>query len=270
MIYLNRNINKQLENIYQIKFHQKYKIELKDRIISFVEQKLTTLMNNNFKDFFILLENLVLIEQNKISCIKEAFLNEYKLELFNSFNPLWYKEKPIIKKHVYKENLNEITLEFMASVYYQNNSFFTEKNIELLAFFEKEFNINLDYLNTFKNIKLSKEEYSYFYLFLEKKFMKNFRIFCNFLTRMADEFHLFNLNSFEELFVSFNNHLNKNLFKSNQLFITDFYLNNNLNKSNVAINFTTDLFIILFIYKSMLLNIKEKIDSFPKINHSLS
>lgn len=92
MFRLNGDIVKQLENIYNIRFLKKYKVQLRERILFFVNQ-----INNEEKSSFFIFKDDILV------FIKNDFFHKYKDELFNFFNPTWLINKKIEKNYSNKE-----------------------------------------------------------------------------------------------------------------------------------------------------------------------
>lgn len=137
MIRIKGDIIKQLNELYpEFSFRIKYKNELKERILFFVETKITPELS-----FFEKIKEVsehIIIENNEVKQIKKEFINKYKLELFNSLNPNWMKKK--IQKETIKEKINNIKEE--------------DKNDYSLLLFDLFIN------NIFKNKKFNKIEIS--------------------------------------------------------------------------------------------------------------
>lgn len=90
MIRMKGDIIKQLNNIYiQFSFKEKYKEELKERILNFFDSISTGTLTERLKSS----KEFCIIENNEIKLFNQEFINKYNQELFNSFNPLWYKDK---------------------------------------------------------------------------------------------------------------------------------------------------------------------------------
>lgn len=102
-IRIKGDIVKQLNEIYpNILFRIKYKNELKERLIEFYN----SLIKGSVSEILNFSKEYCLIEENEIKVFNEAFIDKYKTELFNSFNPIWYKEG--VKKEKEKENGKKI------------------------------------------------------------------------------------------------------------------------------------------------------------------
>lgn len=124
MFRLNGDIIKQLENIYNIKFIHKYKDELKERILSFISSILKKDIEDNIFSFIEKFNKVIVINDNKPQFIRMKFINNHKIELFNSFNPIWYSKKEVEKHYSIKE-LNSIEQEIIRLILDNNISFIT-------------------------------------------------------------------------------------------------------------------------------------------------
>lgn len=149
-IRIKGDVVRQLNDIYEdIYFKPRYKEDLKERLLNFLDAKLmkgeetiVEKLKNSYK--------YMQIEEHEIKIIKQEFINEYKEELFNSFNPLWYST---INKH--KKNLSKEAF-----------LYFLKKTINL---FEKNFKRKFGsvYFNTI-SLNYIKHENLYIYAFSKK------------------------------------------------------------------------------------------------------
>lgn len=117
MFRLNGDITRQLENIYEIRFKNKYKNDLKERILFFVNQ----INNENNIDLFVFNDTVLI-------AIKHSFFIQYKEELINSFNPLWFTKIKIERSYSKKE-IYYITDMYLYRKSFQIKNFFIPKSI---------------------------------------------------------------------------------------------------------------------------------------------
>lgn len=103
-IRIKGDIVKQLNNIYSVAFKIRYKNELRQRTIDFYN----SLFKGSFVELLEFSKEYCIVEENEIRVLNENFVNKYKIELFNSFNPLWYSNR---KKKEIKIDEEEIGLE---------------------------------------------------------------------------------------------------------------------------------------------------------------
>lgn len=197
MIRIKGDIIRQLNEIYEnIYFKQKYKEELKERILSFVdiklmrgEENIVEKLKNSYK--------YMQIEEHEINVIKDPFIKEFKEEMFNYFNPLWYSNINKTKKNISKEAFVYLLKEIM-NLYDKNTknkfnySFFNSTAIyyiinEMLYIYsyEKENNkidINID-KTQHVGLNIEKEEIEKTILFFKKHkkigSLRNFEKYLN-------------------------------------------------------------------------------------------
>lgn len=101
MLNLKQDLIRQLNTIYGVSFKEKYKNDLKDRIFLFIEN----IYNNKTLLELKLLKKEIVFNNLEIIKLDIVFFDKYKVELFNSFNPLWYsKEQKIILTEKEKSN----------------------------------------------------------------------------------------------------------------------------------------------------------------------
>lgn len=202
MFRLNGDIVKQLENIYGIKFKQKYKSDLKDRILFFLK---FIIKKHEKDDYFETLSKIAIfleIKDNKPYIIKQLFFNVYKEELFNSFNPIWYERKTV--EIIYtKKQLQYIFLDFFISC--SNNFDIKYEALDIASYQLKLDNIKFNKLYKPNQIIFSKRLYSDLYNLLIKEIFKLYNL----------SFFKFSDTDFEELFLKIENFIdyykNKNI-----------------------------------------------------------
>lgn len=143
---LKGNIVYELEQLYfDFTFKNKYKKELQERINHFLNY---FLIRNSFPGIEGIkkLNSFFKIKEGEIIILKQDFLNLYKEDLFNSFNPLWYSNKKEgsnelkqIRRSLCVSFINKLnsfekiyTIDNICQDYYQNIfSFFFDKKISL-------------------------------------------------------------------------------------------------------------------------------------------
>lgn len=184
MFRLNGDIIKQLENLYEIKFLPKYKEELKDRILSFVHSIVKLHLEENIFETLHKISGFLIIEHNRPTIITNQFFVVYKEELFNSFNPLWYKQEIKTTKHLSKTDFDHIVSNFIRSSCNELR-FLEEKGLRPFDHFERTpeyiFHFKIDYstkfykkiyLNLKEQFELSLDNEFYKDLFKEKDFLE--------------------------------------------------------------------------------------------------
>ena len=247
MLRLNGDITKQLESIYNIRFHLKYKNELKDRIISFVNHTILSFFNNDFFETLNHIKLYVLIEDNRPIKITSLFFDKYKDELFNSFNPIWYSLSLEKKQHLSKRDFNNLTFKFLHECCF-SYSYLQQKNLDPFSIFGKA-SIELDEIN----FNYSKNIYKKIYFSLNKDF-ENFRIrFIDLLTiRYGNEHNVI------QLFSSFDNLIENNTTIIKTDLLNFFHSNRIILHSEEFFNLVTSQFYHLYFLYKFILIAKEK------------
>ncbi len=144
MIRLKGDITRQLNEIYiDYTFKVNYKNELKQRILDFYN----SLAKGSIAELLSFSKEYCVIEQNEIKVLNSEFVNKYKEELFNSFNPLWYsnrkiKEKkeiyiPGIELEIVKSILSFFSLAYLKDFHGEKKDFEDLLNIENSYFLDK-------------------------------------------------------------------------------------------------------------------------------------
>ena len=134
MFKLNGDIIKQLNNIYGISFKEKNKKDIKERILFFVSDKLNVYKSDCLLDTYSKCSEILIFQDNHPYLLKELFFERYKIELLNSFNPLWYANKKV-KKTFTKFELDCMYNSFINKICYEaQESFLDTMNL----FFEPE------------------------------------------------------------------------------------------------------------------------------------
>lgn len=96
MIRMKGDIIKQLNFIYpEYSFKNRYKEDFKNRIKIFFDQILN---EKTLSEILELSKKYCIIENNEIKLLNNLFVETYKIELLNSFNPLWFYNRKEIKK----------------------------------------------------------------------------------------------------------------------------------------------------------------------------
>lgn len=107
MFRLNGDITRQLNLNFDAYFKEKYKNELKERIIAFVQADINNLYHNEtFYNKYLLLSSFIEFEKGTIKSFNKEYFLRIKNELFNSFNPLWYTKKETKKRYLKKDFSN--------------------------------------------------------------------------------------------------------------------------------------------------------------------
>lgn len=134
MINLKQDVIRQLNAIYGMSsdpksFKAKYKEEIKERIVFFVNKKFEKISFNELST----LKNYIELKDCEIYKIKTLFLKKYKEELLKTFNPLWYEEKEkIILTNQEKEYVKTFYLKTVI-----------EKGLEQIKEIENKYRVDL-------------------------------------------------------------------------------------------------------------------------------
>ena len=187
MFRLNGDITRQLNLNFDAYFKEKYKNELKERIIAFVQADINNLYHNEtFYNKYLLLSSFIEFEKGTIKSFNKEYFLRIKNELFNSFNPLWYTKKETKKRYLKKDlqqylsvfiNKNQADMFKQMEAYpnFSTTIFHPFNVLRQFHFYLKQekndvvFNVELkqsliDYID--------KEYLNLIYSFLEKKFIR--------------------------------------------------------------------------------------------------
>lgn len=126
-LFLNGNIIRQLNNIFKLSFKNKYRKDIKERLLLFVNRIYGDI---SLKDLKLFKEEIVL-KDFEINELKSEFFEKYKIELLNFFNPIWFNDKetyiPTLKDREHfsacflMEIFNKVSIDLK-----QNNEFVKE------------------------------------------------------------------------------------------------------------------------------------------------
>lgn len=199
MLNLKQDIIRQLNTIYKMSFKYKYKEEIKERILFFVDKKynkLSLLELKNIKKEIILIDN-------EIKEIKEDFFNKYKEDLLNSLNPLWYEikenhipiyhEKEFYKATILKECLEKVEIEIKEKYHKNLISLYGQRyNYSIRMQFHNFIERNTDNLYIFKERKNELNQ-------LKKEIEENIKLYKgNAIIEKREELIRFNENNLTE------------------------------------------------------------------------
>lgn len=212
MIRMKGDIIKQLNELYpEISFRIKYKNDIKERILFFVETKI-----DKEATFFEKMKQIaehIVIENTEVKQIKKEFVNKYKQELLNSFNPLWLnkKRKKTIKEEIKEKILNieeEDNKDYSLYLFnlFLNKMQNSKETIKIIEdFFKKDLKLNIIDGN---NLKKTIETKTLFKLNLEEEIeylKKNFNSYeINLKKDSIKKVNNLNniLNNFEKLLIN--------------------------------------------------------------------
>lgn len=223
MIRLKGDITRQLNEIYiDYTFKVNYKNELKQRILDFYN----SLSKGSIAELLSFSKEYCVIEQNEIKVLNSEFVNKYKEELFNSFNPLWYSNKKIksIKKEHKKEEIEK------------QNNLFLELDISksIICFLIKDYSDMYYYnKNQYKTILERLETKEYYHM--EKGYLKIDNIEKNDFLHKLDIKDCFDFNK------NLRNNLNQEIYENINNILKSFKtnledLNNNFYNFTFEIN----------------------------------
>lgn len=260
MFKLNGDIIRQLETLFLVSFYSKYKVDIKDKILLFLNNKLSELMTNNFFSTLSNVNHIILIENNKIVGVSEVFLEENKSELFSYFNPIWFNEtKKVSIKYLKKDMyyiFNTLCCEFYFDLnkhWFVPSKFFNQKKI----FERKGFEIkNIHYSNHLYKMIIKHIDFKFIFFFNNPFLFNNNRL----RDQRGAVFFKY-IESFLDNLTSFDNKEKKaflRYIKSYILIFTDFDEKSNLDReANLVIDA-----VIEFYYLNKLKNsILEKLSS---------